>query len=169
MISKKSAVSATRHGLDARRSKMPRKMNESVSVSWCGEAAPAPSPHIDTVQWVLFFVLPVATTVIQRTLMGEKSFLQPPGVSMGAPPGLLHTLQLVCVEGLIFCPLGQVRDASVLPSTSAWGLTPVTAPRLAVLFYCTQANGFSSEGREELKGRSLVLLSPCFIPCWCWA
>lgn len=155
MISKKPAVSATRHGLDARRSNMPRKMSESVCLYLDVERLICSIPTGDTVQWVLFFVLPVVTTVIQRTLMGEKSFLHPPGVSMDAPPGLLHTLQLVRVEGLIswpYCPLCQTRDDPVLPSTSAGGLTPVTgtgaAPNLAVLFYSTQANGFSNEGRE---------------------
>lgn len=115
-------------------------------------------PNGGSAQWGLFCVLPVATTVVQRTPKGEKSSLQPPGVSMDAPPGLLHTLQLVCVEGLIscpYCPLCQTRDASVPPSTSAWGLTPVTGtgaagvdPRLSGLFNSTQEKGFSNEGRE---------------------
>lgn len=148
-----------------------------MSLSWCGEAASAPSP-METQFNGVFFVLPLAATVVQRTTMGEKSFLQPLGGSMDAPPGLLHTLQLVCVEGIIswpFCPLCQTRDVPVCPSTSAWALTPVTgtgaagvAPRLAVLLYSTQAHGFSSEGRE-LERKSFALLSPCFIPCWFWA
>lgn len=96
MISKKSAVSATRHDLqDATQSNKPRKMSESVCLYRCGEAASAPSPMETQFNGYFFFVcfvLPVATTVVQRTPTGEKSFLQPPGVSMGAPPGLLHTL-----------------------------------------------------------------------------
>lgn len=58
MISKKSAVSATRHDLqDATQSNKPRKMSESVCLYRCGEAASAPSPMETQFNGYFFFCL----------------------------------------------------------------------------------------------------------------
>lgn len=164
MISKKSAVSATRHGLqDATKSNKPRKMSESVCLYRCGEAASAPSPMETQFNGYFFFicfVLPVATTVVQRTPTGEK-FPAATRSEHGCSTWAFAHTQLVWVEGLIswpHCSLCQTRDGAVLPSTSAWGLAPVTgtgaagaAPGVSMLFYSTRQ-------MEKIETHKIIVL-----------
>lgn len=106
------------------------------------------------------FVLPVATTVVQRTPTGEK-FPAATRSEHGCSTWAFAHTQLVWVEGLIswpHCSLCQTRDGAVLPSTSAWGLAPVTgtgaagaAPGVAMLFYSTRQ-------MEKIETHKIIVL-----------
>lgn len=166
MISKKSAVSATRHDLqDATQSNKPRKMSESVCLYRCGEAASAPSPMETQFNGYFFFFclfcFASGNNSGSKDTNGRKEFPAATRSEHGCSTWAFAHTQLVWVEGLIswpHCSLCQTRDGAVLPSTSAWGIAPVTgtgaagaAPGIAMLFYSTRQ-------MEKIETHKIIVL-----------